>query len=253
MLNKKIIICCTIKNEEKNLKNFFTKIKNIISRFEDYYLIFSESESSDKSKQIINSNLKNLKGICLKPNTSIYKNRTKKLEIARNAYLNYIKKNSELIKFDYLFVMDADRINYLLSYKKIKESIEIKKQWTALFANQIFFYYDLWALRIKNIFDYDCFDKLFKNIDYNNKLSTIFKKIFYENMFLINKSKSRLINVQSAFGGFAIYKLSKIIKFHYDSNNGKNCEHVKFHLKINKKYKNLFIDKIYTYDKYFFI
>ena len=49
MINKKIIICSTIKNEGKNLKNFFYKIDQIISQFKDYFLIFVESDSTDKS------------------------------------------------------------------------------------------------------------------------------------------------------------------------------------------------------------
>ena len=49
MLSKKIIICSTIKDEEKNLKNFFYKIDQITSQFKDYFLIFVESDSSDKS------------------------------------------------------------------------------------------------------------------------------------------------------------------------------------------------------------
>ena len=53
MINKKIIICSTIKNEGKNLKNFFYKIDQIISQFKDYFLIFVESDSTDKSIKLL--------------------------------------------------------------------------------------------------------------------------------------------------------------------------------------------------------
>ena len=44
-----------------------------------------------------------------------------------------------------------------------------------------------------------------------------------------------------------IYKLNKVIDFTYDSNNGKNCEHVEFNKQIYKKYGNcLVLDKNLT-------
>jgi len=45
----------------------------------------------------------------------------------------------------------------------------------------------------------------------------------------------------------AIYKLNKVIEFTYDSNDGKNCEHVEFNKKISNKYGDcLIIDKNLT-------
>ena len=44
-----------------------------------------------------------------------------------------------------------------------------------------------------------------------------------------------------------IYKLNKVINFTYDSNNGKNCEHVEFNKQIYKKYGDcLVLDKNLT-------
>ena len=64
-------------------------------------------------------------------------------------------------------------------------------------------------------------------------------KFFYLNRIF----KERFIKVNSAFGGFAIYKLNKIIEFKYESNFGVNCEHVKLNEDLNLKYGNLYIDK----------
>ena len=62
--------------------------------------------------------------------------------------------------------------------------------------------------------------------------------------FFLNKmKKNRYIEVISAFGGLAIYRLDKILNFKYNSQDGKVCEHVGFNKKLHKKYGKLYIDK----------
>ena len=111
MINKKIIISATIKNEAKNLKKFFKIIDDIIFKFNDYFLIFVESDSSDKSSIILKNYLLNRKGKLITCNLNNKFNRIKSLEISRNKYLDYIKNENILLKFDYLFVIDVDGVN----------------------------------------------------------------------------------------------------------------------------------------------
>ena len=67
---------------------------------------------------------------------------------------------------------------------------------------------------------------------------------FYHNIFYLNKKfNQRYISVKSAFGGFGIYKLNKILEFKYNSFAGRQCEHVKLNEDIYNKYGGLYIDK----------
>ena len=244
MINKKIIICSTIKNEGKNLNRFFKIIDNLILNFNDYFLIFVESDSFDNSKEIIKDYLFNKKGILLSKNLEKSLNRIKKLEISRNEYLNYIKKNENLYKFDYMFVLDADNVNNQLKFEDIKDSLN-KEYWNAIFPNQKIFYYDIFALRIEKYLEENFIEKI-KNEIKNNKSKNL-KKIFHDNFTaffnLSNNFNERFINVKSAFGGLGIYKLEKILEFSYESFNGTTCEHVKFNKDINDKYGKLYIDQ----------
>ena len=245
-IKKKVIFCSILKNEEKNLGKYFLLIKSLKKIFEDYFVILVESESSDNTLKLAKKYLLDLKGTIISKNTSIFKKRTEKTAFCRNQYLKFIKKNNELMKFNYLIVLDVDRVNYLINKKKLINTIlNTKINWTAIFSNQLFFYYDLWTLRIKKYFDFDCFEKLQK-LHKEKKPRLIFKNIFFYGINLIRKSNKRYLKVKSAFGGFAIYKLKKVINFRYSSNKGKYCEHVLFNLKINKKYGNLYIDKKLT-------
>ena len=244
MLSKKIIICSTIKDEEKNLKNLFYKIDQITSQFEDYFLIFVESDSTDKSIVLLKEYISKRKGKIVIKKLKHKSNRIVRIEICRNQYLQYIKNNKKLNKFDYLLIMDADGVNNRINYKNLKNSIQ-KKNWNAIFANQSFFYYDVYALRIKNFINENFIYRIKQDI--KNKSALNLRNIVYKNLtkfFYLNKKfRHRFIKVKSAFGGFGIYKLDKILKFKYNSFSGYQCEHVKLNEDINNRYGGLFIDK----------
>lgn len=245
MKSKKIIICVTVKNESKYLKQFFKIIDQLIFKFKDYFIIFIESNSTDKTPEMINNYLKFKKGKSINLNINKNINRIKSLEICRNEYLKYINENNILKNFDYMFIMDADGVNSKINYKKIYNSLNTKIDWSAIFANQKFFYYDIYALRIPNLINKNFIKKIID--DYNSKKFKNLKENFKENLFkffFITKNKNeRYIKVSSAFGGLAIYKTNRIIEFKYNSDEGLNCEHVKFNENINEKYGGLFIDK----------
>ena len=147
MLNKKIIICSTIKDEEKNLKNFFNKIDQIVSKFKDYFLIFVESDSSDGSIRLLNEYIKKRKGKIIIKKLKNKKNRIIRIEISRNQYLQYIRNNKKLTKFDYLLIMDADGVNNRIDYRNLEDSIKNNISFTFLYCfshcminAKIFFY-----------------------------------------------------------------------------------------------------------------
>ncbi|WP_440657157.1 hypothetical protein [Candidatus Pelagibacter sp. HIMB1509] len=246
MLNKKIILCSTIKNEERNLKKFFSILNDITENFEDYYLIFVLSDCTDNSKKLCQNYLKNKKGFVLTKNFKKQFNRIKRLEICRNEYLNYINNKKKLKNFNYLLVMDADNVNNNINFNIIKNSLK-KKEWNALFASQSIFYYDIFALRIKGLIEYNFIDKIKNEFEIYKTQNLIVKKLFKKYLvkfFFLNKiKKNRYIEVISAFGGLAIYRLDKILNFNYDSQNGNVCEHVGLNKRLHKKYGKLYIDK----------
>ena len=248
MINKTAIFCIPVKNESSNIKNLFKTLNILTHSFKDYFIIFVESDSIDNSNILIKNFLQNKKGILINKSLKGLKNRVSRLAISRNEYLKYIKKNQKLRKFDLLIVLDCGNVNNNLNPKILEKSIIKNKNYVGIFPTQKILYYDIWTLRIKNYIEYDCFEKLFQ--EYKNKNINI-KKSFFELigkfMFINFFIKTNKIKVISAYGGLAIYKLSKVIKFTYDSNNGKNCEHVEFNKKIHKKYGDcLIIDKNLT-------
>lgn len=242
-IKKKVILASTIKDVEQNLEKLFQIFKNISSLYEDYFVILVESDSSDdtynKAKRLIND----FNGKVFKLNTKNIKYRTQRIEKCRNKIIETIKRNHKLKKFDHLISLDADGVNWLINKNKIFNSIvNAPKDWSGLFPTQYFSYYDLWALRIKFFFDYDCYVVL-KKLSKKKNSNEIYRKKIFNNFFLISKFNKRYISVKSAFGGLGIYKIKHILHSKYDSKKGLYSEHVLFNKKIIYKGYKLYIDK----------
>ena len=247
MINKKVVFCIPVRNESSNLKSLFKTLDKLNLKFEDYFIIFVESNSSDNSSDLIKKYLERRKGVLVNKNLQGIENRVMRLAISRNEYLNFIKNDQSLKTYDLMIVLDCGGVNGSLTAKKIKNAILENENSIGIFPTQKFLYYDIWTLRIDNIINYDCFEELFKSYKKNSKIKKIFFNLIGRFLFLNFIIKTKKINVISAYGGMGIYKLNKVIDFNYDSNNGKNCEHVEFNKQIYKKYGNcLVLDKNLT-------
>ena len=247
MINKKVVFCIPVRNESSNLKSLFKTLDKLNLKFEDYFIIFVESDSSDNSSDLIKKYLERRKGVLINKNLQGIENRVMRLGISRNEYLNFIKNDQSLKTYDLMIVLDCGGVNGSLTAKKIKNAILENENSIGIFPTQKFLYYDIWTLRIDNIINYDCFEELFKSYKKNSKIRKIFFNLIGKFLFINFIIKTKKINVISAYGGMGIYKLNKVIDFTYDSNNGKNCEHVEFNKQIYKKYGNcLVLDKNLT-------
>tara|TARA_B100001939_G_scaffold344650_1_gene359590 strand:- start:705 stop:1538 length:834 start_codon:yes stop_codon:yes gene_type:complete len=247
MINKKVVFCIPVRNESSNLKSLFKTLDKLNLKFEDYFIIFVESDSSDNSSDLIKKYLERRKGVLINKNLKGIENRVMRLAISRNEYLNFIKNDQSLKTYDLMIVLDCGGVNGSLTAKKIKNAILENENSIGIFPTQKFLYYDIWTLRIDNIINYDCFEELFKSYKKNSKIRKIFFNLIGKFLFINFIIKTKKINVISAYGGMGIYKLNKVIDFTYDSNNGKNCEHVEFNKQIYKKYGNcLVLDKNLT-------
>ena len=236
MINKKVVFCIPVRNESSNLKSLFKTLDKLYFKFQDYFIIFVESDSSDNSCDLIKKYLENRKGKLINKNLEGIKNRVIRLAKSRNEYLNFIKNDRNLKTFDLMIVLDCGGVNGSLTAKKVRKAIIENKNSIGIFPTQKFLYYDIWTLRINNIINYDCFEELFKYYRQDSKIKKIFFDLIGRFLFINFIIKTRKINVISAYGGMGIYKLNKVINFTYDSNNGKNCEHVEFNKQIYKKY-----------------
>jgi hypothetical protein len=252
------------------LPSTLDNIKAYSSLFKESFTLIIENGSKDKTKEILQQN-QNQNNFCLfEDSLNKLPYRGQRLEKARNLIIKTIKANSILSNCDLFIMMDLDdtgafkinnqdilnAINFLFSEKKI----------AGVFANQLGTYYDMWTLRdqryCKNDFWVEVLQYLMKNKNSSEKITDAnlekVKKDIIDKMTYSFKRDASPILVESAFGGFGIYKMEYVLK-NLNEYEGKQivdvitkdqkkikikyqkCEHVNFNLGLVNQDLKLYI------------
>ncbi len=242
---KKIIFAGVCRNCAKFINHIFSQIAMAGELFEDFHYVVVESDSKDGTvKKLAKWHSKLGKGnlILLGHLEGRYPKRTERIAFARNQYISYIQKNEALRQFDYICILDFDRVNLLFSLSRLVQVFnKIEFEWDAIFANQLFRYYDIWALRHDVWCPEDCLWQV------REKPSFLSHRDAYSHFV-----KSRQINislrhepieVKSAFGGLGLYKreLFKNVRYVGINHQGEEvCEHVTLHEMMNERGEKFF-------------
>ena len=257
-----ILLVGTVSNVEKNLKYDLVKVLNALSGFREISVFLVESDSTDQTSKLLSnfaSQIPNFSFLTLGNLKPSIPDRIDRIRFCRNQYISYIRKipNSKLPK--YIAVADLDGMNKALS-KKARVSCFNRNDWDVVLSNQKFGYYDIFALRHKKWQPNDCFTELeelkrkilLRNSNKPNLISKIKlnlaydrarNKAIYSKMIRIRKN-SPWIQVNSGFGGFAIYKSQLFLQHDYSANSAltKESEHVALHNKIVSSGGKIFIN-----------
>ncbi len=247
---KRVVIVGCARNVGSYLDKTLEKLVQIKNLFHtDSRIVVAENDSTDNTKEILrkhadNVTLLNYDGKVGSPL------RTERLAYLRNELMDYAHKNYS--NYDYIINADLDSVIHSLDPSDIPRTLKKweGKPWDAVFAN-CHPYYDIWALRSKDIgCTVDCWDAV-----HHDPRGGINKHIsqFQKNI----PRDAEPILVDSAFGGFGIYRLSSTKDCKY---NGRPricslgysdvskcyqelCEHVPFHEDMKRNgHGNLYID-----------
>lgn len=234
----KVCICGVIRDGEPYFKTTISNLKKIGSLFQEYKIIVIESDSKDQTIHLYSSiNDKNIIFYSMGELEKDMPAREERIASCRNIYVNHILKNYK--HYDLMIVVDLDDVLQETINPKIFDkcmSQLVYPTWDAVFANQSYRYYDIWALRNDEV-NYDCWEKIVsremtRDISITNHQYHIPKNTPY-------------IPVKSAFGGMGIYKIKLLDDTTiYNAKDGNfiRCEHVSFNDSIVSKGGKLFID-----------
>ena len=212
----------------RNCSNFLPKVLDNIefysSFFGESYTIIVENGSTDKTKEILKNNQNKKNFFLFEDHLNKLPYRGQRLEKARNLIIETVKKNTNLISCDLFIMLDLDDVGtYRIDEKNIFDSIKFlfsKEEIGAVFANQLGTYYDMWTLRdqkyCKNDFWVEVLQFLINNKNSNDKISKknieeVKKNIIDKKTYSFEKNHPP-IKVESAFGGFGIYKMKYVLK-----------------------------------------
>jgi hypothetical protein len=244
------LICGVSRNAGPALSQTLAKIERLKDLIEDWLVLVVTNDNTDGSDAVLDEWVKTdtrhhvirMDGLL-----AAYPNRTDRIAVARNAYLHYLRSLPE-DKFAYLLIMDFDGLNTNIDPPgAIAAIIKVKENWAGLFANQRQAYYDIYALRHSEWCSSDCWEDIRRAKRYPMRLwrkkAAIIEKFVFSRQYLIPPD-SGVINVMSAFGGMAIYKVAALDRCWYGSRNRQGrpvCEHVIFNGEVVRNGGSLYI------------
>jgi len=218
-------------------------LKDAFSDFEKVSFFIVESDSSDSTVEklrMLASRVDNFRFLSLGVLQEQIPERIARLAHCRQICADFVVTQD----FDYVAVSDLDGTNSLLTKDAVR-SCWLQDNWDVCLANQKGPYYDIYALR---------HDEWCKQ-DYGQEIAFLENKGMHpmkaRREAVLKKQRkippnSSWIEVDSAFGGLAIYTAKSFSVGKYDSiesNTGKTiCEHVTFHKRIRNAGGRLFIN-----------
>ncbi|MBS0474218.1 MAG: hypothetical protein JSR28_03595, partial [Proteobacteria bacterium] len=167
--------------------------------------------------------------------------RTQRIAHCRNRILDHV--HTESARYDYVIVADLDGVNATIERSALESGWNTAEPWDGLTANQNGAYYDVWALRHPAWSPNDCWEAV-------RQLTPLFGARKACQMAVYGRqvrlpSTGGLVEVESAFGGLAIYRTEAFVAGHYDgltADGREICEHVPFHAAMRAAGFRIFIN-----------
>jgi hypothetical protein len=243
---RKIVLASIAKNIGNTFHLDYATLLKAFSDFEIVKWIIIESNSTDNSHATLVEFSSKSSFIQFESLISDFEDkmpRTQVLATARNRYLELVSELRQKTEVDYMVVCDLNNLNNKLRKDSI-DSCWNESNWGAVTANQAGPYYDIWALRHKFWNNVDCWES-FQDMQkiYGNSKLALWDSI-YSKMIRIPYSNS-WINVDSAFGGIAIYNTKYIEGCSYvgvNQNGNQVCEHVAFNRGVKENKGDIYIN-----------
>lgn len=241
-----ILVVGLARNCSKYLENDIARISTAFTDAKKLQFLIIESDSSDESVACLESKSKSVDNFSYETLGELrhkHPKRTDRIAKCRNRYVELLNESRCYADVDFVVIADLDGINNSLTRESVL-SCWSRLDWDVCTANQIGPYYDIWALRHPLWSPNDCWAQA--NYLMQNGCSQ-FKAILssvYSRMITI-QTQCNWIEVDSAFGGLAIYKkdyIKKVKYFGLTQDGIEFCEHVSAHQQIKNMGGRIFIN-----------
>jgi hypothetical protein len=243
---REIVVVGTVRSVAKNIFKNVTALVNEFKPLGNIYFFLVESDSDDNTLIELNrlsQKFPNFSFVSLGNIRNEIPDRVERLIFCRNRYIQEIRSRKVFRESQYIFIIDLDNSNNHLKANNIEISLKSEGNWGGLFANQKGRYYDILALRHPIWCPNSVLEEIYW---YSNSISKPkAKKLATYNRMIRLPAQSGLIPVQSAFGGFAVYKTKHLLNHDYTpamKDNSVDIDHVILNRKIINSGSFLYID-----------
>lgn len=241
-----VVVAGVIRDGEDQLHAAIGRLQSALETSAQLHWVVIESDSSDRTSAVLNDlrkSVPNFRFECLGDLRHSIQERTERLAVCRNRYLEIIEEDPVLDNADYVVVADLDGINDLVDTSAMA-SCWTRTDWDVCFANQAGPYYDIWTLRHPewcpgNSRSEFQFLNRHRRTSYRNLDASVYSRMIHV------EPDSEWIPVTSAFGGLAVYRRSSLRGRHYshlDDAQHVCCEHVPLNLSLSQAGGRLFIN-----------
>jgi hypothetical protein len=234
----KISIVGVARNVEKTVENDVRRLEEATKGFRDRAWFVVESDSSDatlKSLQTLKMASDAFNYVTLGRLEGSLEKRTERIAKCRNTYVEAVRKDAGLNDADYVLVADFDGVNNRVNAHALETCWSTDVPWDVCTANQVDLYYDVWALRHPDWCADDCWQQRERLLPLVGAAQAADMAIYSKMIHL--DPDNELIEVESAFGGLAVYRTEAFLAGSYsgvNSNGDQICEHVPFHQQIRE-------------------
>jgi len=222
------------------------RIKRALAEADTLSWFLVESDSDDNSIDVLREltvEIERFRFVSLGNLREKLPQRTNRIAHCRNVYLKELYENELYSAVDFVAIADFDGINTLIDADAVKTCWS-REDWDVCTANQAGPYYDVWALRHEVWCPNDCWEQLRFLMQFESNKERALHTSVYGKMIYIPR-ESDWIPVESAYGGFALYRRSCLQGAFYCglTDSGEQvCEHVALHVELSRRGCRIFIN-----------
>lgn len=244
--NQKILVAGLVRNGHKTVRKDVFKLFASLKHCRALSWLVIESDSSDQTVATLGKlegDVPNFRFISLGTLRDRMPNRTERIAHCRNVYLDELKANRLYTEVDYVVLADLDGTNDLITTSGFASCWK-RSDWDVCTANQRGPYYDIWALRHSHWNPNDWQQQYDFLHAHNVRREAAMWAACYSRMITIDPSEE-WIEVDSAFGGLAVYRKEAICDARYiglDEAGNEVCEHVSFNNQLKLSGRRIFIN-----------
>lgn len=235
-----------VRNVERTVASDINRIREALGGFRQVRFFLVESDSDDETVNV----LENLRlseelfsYVSMGKLRASIPERAPRIAHCRNRYLAELAQNPDFGNVGIVMIADLDGVNDLISREAIESCWE-RSDWDACFSNSQGPYWDIWALRHPDWNPGDCFAMVrFLDTYSQNHMANLRGSVLQK--MIVVPPEADWIRVNSAFGGFGIYKREILDGCEYigrASDGTETCEHVSVNTKLDKNGFRLFIN-----------
>ena len=248
-LQKGVVIVGLARNCARTLPATVERLADVFRPFHNVRWMVVESDSDDDTVAVLEQLCTTVSGFAYRTLGRLadhISERTARIAHCRNHYLDYLAELKGTTHADepgLLVVADMDGVNGELTVDGLR-SCWRRSDWSACTANQRGLYYDIWALRHPQWCPGDCWAQSRFLERYTGSAGSARKASVHARMIPIPPD-AEWLEVDSAFGGLAIYRLGALGDARYaglTSDGQPICEHVALHAAMRARDERIFIN-----------